>query len=187
MRIAIYGSSLLSSYWNGAATYYRGILRALTSYGHEITFFEPDAYDRQSHCDIAPPPWCRVVVYPATEDGLGNVLAQLAAADVVIKASGVGVYDEALLSGVIALARPDAVRIFWDVDAPATLADIAASSDHWLRMALPHLDAVLTMVAVIPSSRLITRWAARSACPFTTPSIRRRIIRCHQMIDTAPI
>jgi spore maturation protein CgeB len=144
MRIAIYGSSLLSSYWNGAATYYRGILRALTSYGHEITFFEPDAYDRQSHCDIAPPPWCRVVVYPATEDGLGNVLAQVAAADVVIKASGVGVYDEALLSGVIALARPDAVRIFWDVDAPATLADIAASSDHWLRMALPHLDAVLT-------------------------------------------
>jgi spore maturation protein CgeB len=93
-------------------TYYRGILRALTSYGHEITFFEPDAYDRQSHCDIAPPPWCRVVVYPATEDGLGNVLAQVAAADVVIKATGVGVYDEALLSGVIALACPDAVRIF---------------------------------------------------------------------------
>ena len=26
MKIAFYGSSLLSSYWNGAATYYRGLL-----------------------------------------------------------------------------------------------------------------------------------------------------------------
>ena len=29
MKIAFYGSSLLSSYWNGAATYYRGILKEL--------------------------------------------------------------------------------------------------------------------------------------------------------------
>jgi spore maturation protein CgeB len=144
MKIGIYGSSLLSSYWNGAATYYRGILRALAAHGHDITFFEPDAYDRQSHRDIAQPPWCEVVVYPSTEGGLRDVLTQAAASDVVIKASGVGVYDEALLDGVLRLARPDAVRIFWDVDAPATLAEVAASPDHRLRLALPHLDAVLT-------------------------------------------
>ena len=29
MRIAFFGSSLVSAYWNGAATYYRGIVRAL--------------------------------------------------------------------------------------------------------------------------------------------------------------
>jgi spore maturation protein CgeB len=144
MKIAVYGSSLLSSYWNGAATYYRGILRALACYGHDITFFEPDAYDRQSHRDIAPPAWCRVVVYPATEVGLADVLAQAAAADVVIKASGVGVYDDVLLDGVTTFARADAVRIFWDVDAPATLAEIVVSPDHSIRVALPHLDAVLT-------------------------------------------
>ncbi len=144
MKIAIYGSSLLSSYWNGAATYYRGILRALAPYGHAITFFEPDAYDRQKHRDIAPPSWCQVVVYPANETGLRDVLAQAAAADVVIKASGVGVYDEALLDGIMTRSRPDAVRIFWDVDAPATLAEIAASADHHLRAVLPNLDTVLT-------------------------------------------
>jgi len=66
MHIAFYGSSLLSSYWNGAATYYRGILRALAAHGHQITFYEPDAYDRQQHRDIDPPPWARVEVYPAT-------------------------------------------------------------------------------------------------------------------------
>ena len=57
MRIAFYGSSLLSAYWNGACTYYRGIVRALHARGHEITFFEPDAYDRQAHRDIADPDW----------------------------------------------------------------------------------------------------------------------------------
>ena len=54
MKIAFYGSSLLSSYWNGAATYYRGILKALAERGWEITFYEPDAFDRQQHRDIDP-------------------------------------------------------------------------------------------------------------------------------------
>src|SRR5512133_1545933 len=62
MRIAFFGSSLVSSYWNGAATYYRGLLRALSRRGHDITFYEPDAFDRQSHRDLADPPWARVVV-----------------------------------------------------------------------------------------------------------------------------
>ena len=43
MRIAFYGSSLVSAFWNGAATYYRGIIRNLAALGHQITFFEPDA------------------------------------------------------------------------------------------------------------------------------------------------
>ena len=91
MKIAFYGSSLLSSYWNGAATYYRGVLRALAGRGHEITFYEPDAFERQQHRDIDPPEWARSVVYPATEEALRGVLAEAGRADVVVKASGVGV------------------------------------------------------------------------------------------------
>jgi spore maturation protein CgeB len=144
MRIAFYGSSLLSSYWNGAATYYRGLLSALAARGHAITFYEPDAFDRQSHRDIDPPAWAEVVVYPATTEGLRTVIAEAEAADVVVKASGVGVFDDELLAGVTAAARPDAIRLFWDVDAPATLAAIAQSPAHPIRQALPRLDAVLT-------------------------------------------
>jgi spore maturation protein CgeB len=144
MKIAFYGSSLLSSYWNGAATYYRGLLRALAAHGHDITFYEPDAFDRQRNRDIDPPPWCRVVVYVPDAAGVRGVLAEAAEADAVVKASGVGVNDDALLAGILATARPDALRIFWDVDAPATLAEIAASPDHTLRGALPRLDLVLT-------------------------------------------
>ena len=144
MRIAFYGSSLLSAYWNGAATYYRGMLRALAARGHDITFYEPDAFDRQSHRDIAPPDWAKVVVWENTEAACRRVIAEAAGADVVVKASGVGVFDDLLIEGVVAAAAPHATRIFWDVDAPATLAEIRSAADHPVRRALQHLDAVLT-------------------------------------------
>ena len=129
MKIAFYGSSLLSSYWNGAATYYRGLLSELARRGHTITFYEPDAFDRQQHKDIEPPDYARVVVYPATDEAVRKVIAEAAKADVVVKASGVGVFDNVLLEGVTAAARPGAIRMICDVDAPATLAEIRANLD----------------------------------------------------------
>src|SRR5687767_10224183 len=124
MKIAFYGSSLLSSYWNGAATYYRGMLSQLAARGYQVTFYEPDAFERQQHRDIDPPDWARVVVYEATEEAARRVLAEAAQADIVVKASGVGVFDDLLLDGVIAQAAPHAIKLFWDVDAAATLDEI---------------------------------------------------------------
>lgn len=165
MNIAFYGSSLLSSYWNGAATYYRGILKALAGLGHRITFYEPDAFDRQQHRDIDPPDWARVIVWPATDDGLRTVVAEAARADVVIKASGVGVYDDALLDGVMAAAAPGALRLFWDVDAAATLAEMHDEPDHPLRRALPGLDLVLTYGGGDPVVSAYCAAGARTCVP----------------------
>src|SRR6059058_5875214 len=144
MKLAFYGSSLLSSWWNGAATYYRGLLRDLASRGYDITFYEPDVYERQQHRDMDPPEWARSVVYPATTDGLRAVLAEARQADVVVKASGVGVFDDELIAGIIEHARPGALKIFWDVDAAATLDEMRAGEDHPVRRALGSLDLVLT-------------------------------------------
>ena len=77
MKVAFYGSSLLSSYWNGAATYYRGIIKALAARGHEITFYEPDAFERQQHRDIDDPEWAEVVVYQADEASAKKALESL--------------------------------------------------------------------------------------------------------------
>jgi spore maturation protein CgeB len=144
MKIAFYGSSLLSSYWNGAATYYRGLLRALAARGYDITFYEPDVYDRQKNRDIDPPAWCRVVVYEGTVAAMKDVARHAGEADIVVKASGVGFEDDALMDAVLAAAKPQALKIFWDVDAPATLAELRAHPDHPLHRALRRIDMVLT-------------------------------------------
>ena len=62
----------------------------------------------------------------------------------VIKANGVGVFDRELLEGVVRQSRRDAVRIFWDVDAAATLDEMRGDPSHPVTQALPHLDMVLT-------------------------------------------
>ena len=165
MRIAFYGSSLLSSYWNGAATYYRGLLAALAPLGHEITFYEPDAFERQQHRDIEPPDYARVVVYPATADGLRSVLAEAPLADVVVKASGVGVFDDELLAGIVAQARPGALRVFWDVDAAATLDAMRADPGYALRGILPELDMVFTYGGGPPVVAAYTGFGARECVP----------------------
>jgi spore maturation protein CgeB len=144
MKLAFYGSSLLSSYWNGAATYYRGVLSQLARHGHDITFYEPDAFERQEHRDIDDPPYARVVIYPAEIEA--QVLATVESArdrfDVVVKTSGVGVHDHLLEAAALDLGAQ--VTIFWDVDAPATLARMEADGDDPLRRRIADFDMVLT-------------------------------------------
>jgi spore maturation protein CgeB len=145
LRIAFFGSSLVSSYWNGAATYYRGIVHALHQRGHRVTFFEPDAFERQSHRDIDDPDWARVVVYPAdSEADAARALEQARGADLVVKASGVGVFDEFLEREVLSLRSMTTQVVFWDVDAPATLERMAADPADPFRKLVPRYDLVLT-------------------------------------------
>jgi len=66
MKIFVFGSSIVSSYWNGAATYYRGVYKYLARLGHEITFAEPDAYGRQEHRDAEDVSYVGSLVYGRT-------------------------------------------------------------------------------------------------------------------------
>ncbi|WP_439881795.1 CgeB family protein [Pontibacter sp. MBLB2868] len=144
LDIAFFGSSLVSAYWNGAATYYRGIVRALNERGHHVTFYEPDAYERQQNRDMEDPDWAKVVVYEATEEAVYKCLEQAAAADMVVKASGVGVFDELLEREVLKLQTDDRLVVFWDVDAPATLDRVHHDpNDQFLKL-IPQYDMILT-------------------------------------------
>src|SRR5664279_5658976 len=68
VKVFVFGSSLVSSYWNGAATYYRGIYKNLAALGFHITFAEPDAYGRQQHRDNADLSYADVIVYESPRD-----------------------------------------------------------------------------------------------------------------------
>ena len=165
LNIAFFGSSLVSSYWNGAATYYRGIIRALHARGHGITFYEPDAFERQQRRDIEPPEWARVVVYPADEDGALRALEQARGADVVVKASGVGVNDALLEREVLNLRAPGCEVVFWDVDAPATLERMQAAADDPFRALVPQYDLILTYGGGPPVVETYRRFGARDCVP----------------------
>ena len=142
MNIFVFGSSIVSSYWNGAATYYRGIYKYLAQRGHRITFAEPDAYGRQAHRDSGDFSYVESLVYAPTS-GIDPVLRRAEKADVVIKHSGVGVDDETLEARVLEL-QPHSVVIFWDVDAPATIQRLHARTGDSFRPLVPRYDAIFT-------------------------------------------
>ncbi|MFP4350037.1 MAG: glycosyltransferase [Desulfococcaceae bacterium] len=144
IQIAFFGSSLVSAYWNGAATYYRGILSALHEHGYGITFYEPDAFERQQHRDIPDPQYARSVVYPADQAGVEKALAEAQDADIIVKASGVGVFDELLEAAVLEFRRPDCRVVFWDVDAPATLDRVGSDPKDPFGPLIPEYDLILT-------------------------------------------
>ena len=142
MNVLAFGSSLLSSYWNGAATYYRGMYKYLHALGYSITYAEPDAFNRQAHRDFDSVPYARSVVYQPGE--WEAVLRELApAADLLVKHSGVGVDDAALEAALPGFRAPGALACIWDVDAPATLARAEGDPADPFRDALPHYDAAL--------------------------------------------
>jgi spore maturation protein CgeB len=165
MNIAFFGSSLLSAYWNGAATYYRGIIRALHERGHRITFYEPDAYERQSHRDLEPPPWATSVVYANAEDACLQQLEAATGADLVVKASGVGVFDELLEREVLRLRSDRTLVAFWDVDAPATLERIQQNPNDPFAELIPHYDAVFTYGGGEPVAGEYVSRGARKCVP----------------------
>jgi spore maturation protein CgeB len=143
MKLFVFGSSLTSSYWNGAATYYRGIYKNLAELGFQITFAEPDAYGRQQHRDNEDFSYAEVIVYDSPRD-IPALMRRACEADLVIKHSGVGVED-ALLEARVLECKSDRTQVaFWDVDAPATLAAVEANVLHPFRGLIPEYDFVFT-------------------------------------------
>lgn len=165
LNIAFFGSSLVSAYWNGAATYYRGIVRALHERGHRVTFYEPDAYERQQNRDIDDPDYATVVVYEATEAAAHRCLTQAAQADVIVKASGVGVLDELLEREVLSLQTDDRLVIFWDVDAPATLDRVHHNPADVFLPLIPRYDLILTYGGGDPVIQAYEALGARQCVP----------------------
>jgi spore maturation protein CgeB len=165
MEIAFFGSSLVSAYWNGAATYYRGIIRALHQRGHSITFYEPDAYERQQHRDMADPPWAKVVIYPPTEDAAFRAISSAGSADLIVKASGVGIFDELLEQSLLDLKTNSNLVVFWDVDAPATLDRVLKDPSDPFAALIPKYDAIFTYGGGDPVSKAYRALGAKDCVP----------------------
>ncbi|HYO74373.1 MAG TPA: glycosyltransferase [Archangium sp.] len=146
LRIAFFGASLVSAWWNGAATYYRGLLKALHARGHQITFYEPALPERQRHRDLpVAPDWATVVVYSVEGTaGLERCLEEARDADVVVKASHVGFLDDWLNERVLELRSGRTQVVDWDRDAPVSLERMAGDPEDRFRALVPRYDRVFT-------------------------------------------
>lgn len=142
MKVFVFGSSITSSYWNGAATYYRGCYKYLSRLGHNISFAEPDAYGRQQHRDTGDFSFVESLVYEPGS-GVDRMLQLASSADVVIKHSGLGADDELLEQRVLECADRSVV-CFWDVDAPATVERLQKDPRDPFRELIPKFDAIFT-------------------------------------------
>jgi spore maturation protein CgeB len=164
MKIFVFGSSITSSYWNGAATYYRGIYKNLHALGHEITFAEPDIYKRQQNRDAGDISYVNVVVYQTPTD-LEDVLELARDADLIVKHSGVGAEDAFLEGRVLHLRSSHRQVAFWDVDSPATLASVEADERNHLRKLIPRFDFIFTYGGGSPVVEHYLRLGARNCHP----------------------
>jgi spore maturation protein CgeB len=164
MRIFTFGSSITSSYWNGAATYYRGVYKQLRALGHEITFAEPDAYGRQQKRDAGDFSYVNSIVY-RNKEAIPDLLAQAAECDLVIKHSGVGVFDELLEEKVLECRSESTRTAFWDVDAPATLARVEGNPNDPFRALLRHYDFIFTYGGGAPVIEHYTRLGGANCHP----------------------
>jgi spore maturation protein CgeB len=164
MRIFAFGSSITSSYWNGAATYYRGMYKQLHALGHHITFAEPDAYGRQQKRDAGDFSYVSSIVYKIAED-IPALLRQAAQCDLVIKHSGVGVFDELLEEKVLECQSENTRIAFWDVDAPATLARVESNPEDAFRKLIPEYDFILTYGGGAPVIEHYLRLGAANCHP----------------------
>jgi spore maturation protein CgeB len=121
MKIVIFGLSITSSWGNGHATTFRALCRALHRRGHKIVFYERNAEWYSSNRDLPNPEFCDVCIFENWRDILPGVRRELRDCDVAIVGSyfphGVAALDEVLDS-------PAAVRAFYDIDTPITMAQL---------------------------------------------------------------
>lgn len=164
MKIYVIGSSITSCYWNGAATYYRGIYKNLHRLGYDITFAEPDIYKRQQNRDCSEIDYANVRVYQTPRD-LDAVLREACNSDLIIKHSGVGADDELLEREVLGCGSSSTRVAFWDVDAPATLARVDGNPRDPFRELIPKYDFIFTYGGGDPVVDHYQRLGARNCFP----------------------
>jgi spore maturation protein CgeB len=130
LKITILGLAITSSWGNGHATTYRALARALHARGHRIAFFERDLEWYASNRDMPELPFCTVHVYEKWDDILLKVRRELASSDVAIVGS---YFPDALAALEEVFGSSAAVKAFYDIDTPITVAALDAGGAGYLK------------------------------------------------------
>jgi spore maturation protein CgeB len=122
MRFVIFGLTVSSSWGNGHATLWRGLWRALAAHGHHIVFFERDVPYYAAHRDVLELRGGELVLYRDWNEIVARATRELHDADAAIVTSYCP--DGAAAADLLLHATRDAVKVFYDMDTPATLENL---------------------------------------------------------------
>jgi spore maturation protein CgeB len=163
LRIVILGLSITSSWGNGHATTYRGLVRELTARGHDVLFLERDVEWYANSRDLPRPPHGRTVLYRDLAELKHRFANQIEDADLVIVGSYV---PEGAGVGEWVTQRARGVTAFYDIDTPVTLAKLARGDEEYLTTALiPQYQIYLSFTGGPTLERLEQEYGAQMARP----------------------
>ena len=161
LDIVIFGLSLTSSWGNGHATTYRGLIRGLAAQGHRVLFLERDMPWYAGHRDLPDPDFCDLRLCGDPGEALAAHDAALRRADAVI----VGSYVPGGVELIDRLARMRLRRLcFYDIDTPVTLAKLERGDEEYLaRRQIPLFDVYFSFSGGAVLDRLERDWGAKRA------------------------
>ena len=163
LRVVILGLSITSSWGNGHATTYRGLVRELTARGHQVLFLERDQEWYALNRDLPKPPYGRTVLYSSFKELKRRFASAIAQADLVIVGSyvqqgaDIGDWVTKIAKGVTA---------FYDIDTPVTLARLTSGNLDYLSCSLiPRYQLYLSFTGGPTLEFLEKRYGAHRALP----------------------
>ena len=165
MKLVIFGLSVSSSWGNGHATLWRGLIGALGEHGHSVIFFERDVPYYAQHRDLTDIPGARLVLYAGWEESLPQARRHVAAADAVIITS---YCPDAIAATQLTFAHATrAVRIYYDLDTPVTLAQLRlhGAVDYVPTEGLGDFDLVLSFTGGAALTALEQQLGAARVAP----------------------
>jgi spore maturation protein CgeB len=166
MHIVIFGLTISSSWGNGHATLWRGLLKAISRGGHTATFYERDVPYYASTRDDWPLPQDIVLrLYESLDDLRAEAAREVASADVAMVTS---YCPDGPTAAALVLESRAPIRAFYDLDTPVTLNTLrsGASVAYLPPDGLGAFDLVLSYTGKGALNELRSRLGARVVVPF---------------------
>lgn len=181
MKIVVFGLTVSSSWGNGHATLWRGLLKALIRRGHAVVFFERDTDYYRDNRDLHAIPGGDLVLYPDWAAVAARAAREVAEADVALVTS---YCPDAPDAERAVLDAPRALRVFYDLDTPVTLAALDGAEERRPAYVGPDgfagYDLVLSYTGGPALDALRTRLGARRVAPLyghVDPELHRPVPR----------
>lgn len=163
MKIAIFGLTVSSSWGNGHATLWRGLIRALGQQGHEVVFVERDQPWYAPHRDLHDLPGGRLLLYHDWAEVQARS-RDLLDADALVVTS---YCPDAAAAHRLIHDHGRGTTVFYDLDTPVSLGRLGAGEpvDYFPDDGLGDYDLVLSYTGGPALDALRDRLGARLAAP----------------------